>query len=272
MPAPSFSSFPTLAAPITQESRGPSPPKKQKRSHHTGDERDVGRIVSQSKSYDEGRSDHKPSRKSNRDGDKSSHSDARDRDGHRRRDREGSEDDERRKRKERDKDRGKDRHVDRDRDRNGDKAREKTNQRETGHPRAAHRSDTPRNELDGGNHKKEDRERRYHEDRSHRHRDRQNGSQRMDQTGTRVATPHTLPVRDEEAGFFADTFGTGTGMHQADWKGIPRYRRETRMSSPHSPTQSLTAHKSFSASVPTSASTSTRTIHSPVSRSDGNVS
>jgi hypothetical protein len=61
-------------------------------------------------------------------------------------------------------------------------------------------------------------------------------------------------------------------MHQADWKGIPRYRRETRMSSPHSPTQSLTAHKSFSASVPTSASTSTRTIHSPVSRSDGNVS
>jgi hypothetical protein len=41
----------------------------------------------------------------------------------------------------------------------------------------------------------------------------------------------TLPIRDEQAGFFADTMGTGRGTSQADWKGVARYWRETRMSS-----------------------------------------
>ena len=39
----------------------------------------------------------------------------------------------------------------------------------------------------------------------------------------------TLPIRDEQAGFFADTMGTGRGTSQADWKGVARYWRETRM-------------------------------------------
>ena len=180
MPAPSFSSFPSIAATVKPDSAGRersregSPTKRRKRHHDHDDGQD---------------SKHSSERRHKTDGDdQNGRSRDRERDG-------------------RDKDR---RHREREDD--------------EGHHHGGGRD--IRRRRDKEKHHDKDRRRRSEtkaERKGHRESREEEPILPADYTPT---VP--LPTRDESAGFFADTVGSGRGTSQADWRGVPGYRRDTR--------------------------------------------
>lgn len=208
MPAPSFSSFPSLpAAKTAEKEREASPPKRQKRYHHYERDKEEGRYESDAKRL--------------RDGDRADRSTQAVEHSFERHNASKSSSHKRERRYERESDRSDDHYRQPDKRKDG-RARDRDDRWRNGYgaDRDAEkkmRKTHPGSSVDQGS-----------EDMTKRRR-----SKDDDHLKDRYITElrSDLPVRDEQAGFFVDTMGTGRGISQADWKGVARYWRETRMSS-----------------------------------------